>query len=81
MSLNGQGFLVIINNEIMKDLLNLGKALDKKEQQKINGGASGCLPGIYDVCTAEEEALAAAGDPFYMCKCGEPLGWDPQWPF
>lgn len=63
----------------MKKLLSLGKILDKKEQKKINGGNSECLPGIFEACTPQEEALAEAGDPFYVCKCGVPLGWDPEW--
>ena len=65
----------------MKNLKNLGSVLSKVEQKKINGGNHRCLPGLYEACTPEEEALAEAGDPFYLCKCGVSLGWDPQWNF
>ncbi|WP_299683052.1 hypothetical protein [uncultured Dokdonia sp.] len=58
----------------MKKLSNLGKVLNKKEQQKINGGFGRCLPGIYEACTPEEEAQAQAGDPWLLCKCGLPAG-------
>ena len=63
----------------MKKLSNLGKVLNKKEQKRINGGNNDCLPGIYEACTPQEEELAEAGDPFYICKCGVSLGWDPEW--
>ena len=67
----------------MKNLKNLGNILSKVEQKQINGGnlSERCLPGFYEACTLEEEALADAGDPFYICKCGVSLGWDPQWNF
>lgn len=65
----------------MKKLSNLGSRLSEKEQKEINGGQNQCLPGIFEACTLEEEALAEAGDPFYICKCGIALGWDPQWNF
>ena len=38
MSLNDQGFLIIINNRIMKDLLKLGEELTRTQQQEIKGG-------------------------------------------
>lgn len=58
----------------MKKLSNRGKTLNKKEQQEINGGFGRCFPGIFEACTHEEEQLAIAGDPFYICKCGLPAG-------
>ncbi|WP_282043937.1 hypothetical protein [Winogradskyella flava] len=63
----------------MKNLKKLGNILSKSEQKQINGGNDGCLPGFYEACTPEEEAGAAAGDPWLICKCGTSLGWDPQW--
>jgi hypothetical protein len=38
-SLNDRGFKQLINILIMKNLSKLGKALNKAEQQLINGGA------------------------------------------
>ena len=38
MSLNGQGFINYLNILIMKNLLNLGKALNKTEQKEVFGG-------------------------------------------
>ena len=61
-----------------KSILNLGKALNKAEQKEINGGSTTmsrkCNVGIFTKCTREEQALAEAGDSYYICKCGLDLG-------
>lgn len=59
----------------MKNLKNLGKSLNKKEQQSINGGSSGCInvccsSNAYCGSNCETNIFAVNGicQPFRYCN-------------